>query len=66
MRLNKAALDLLRAKNCITVKELARKAEISQPTINNGYKRDIDPLPIGKLARALNVRVEDIIIQEED
>lgn len=66
MKLNKAALDLLRAKNCITVKELARKAEISQATIHTGYKRDIDPLPIGKLARALNARVEDIIIQEED
>ena len=65
MKLNKQAVDLLRAKHCLSVKGLARKAGISQATINTGYKRDIDPVPIGKLAKALCVAPEDIIKTEE-
>lgn len=65
MKLNKAAIDLLRAKQCIMLDELAGMAKVSKSTICKGYTRDIDPLPVGKIARALNVPVEDIIVKEE-
>lgn len=65
MKLNKAALDLLRAKHCLTMADLAKKAGISKTTIATGYKKDIDPVPIGRLAKALSAKVEDIILQEE-
>lgn len=65
MKLNRQALDLLRAKHCLTMAELAEKAGISKTTINTGYKKDIDPVPIGKLAKALCVAPEDIIMKEE-
>ena len=65
MKLNKQTLDLLRAKHCLTMAELAQKAGISKTTITTGYKKDIDPVPIGKLAKALCVAPEDIIKTEE-
>lgn len=66
MRLNKTAIDLLRAKQCLSMADVSKAAKVGTNTIYAGFTRDIDPLPIGKLARALNARVEDIIIQEED
>lgn len=65
MKLNKSAVDLLRAKHCLTMKELATKADISQATITNGYKKDIDALQVGKLAKALVVAPEEIIANEQ-
>lgn len=65
MRLNKRTVDLLRAKHCLSVATLSKKAGVGSNTIYAGYEREIDPLPVGKLARALNCAVEDIIIQEE-
>ena len=65
MKLNKRAVDLLRAKHCLSVSSLSKKSSVSKATIYAGYEREIDPLPVGKLARALNCAVEDIIIQEE-
>lgn len=65
MQLNKDTLDLLRARECLTVLALAKKAGISQSTINTGYKKEIDPVPVGKIAKALNVDVKDIIIEQQ-
>lgn len=65
MKLNKAAIDLLRAEQCITLGELACSARVSKSTITAGFKRDIEPLPVGKIARALNASVEDIIVKED-
>lgn len=65
MKLDKATVELLRAKQCVTLKALAKKAGISQSTINIGFKKDIQPLAVGKLAAALGVEPEDIIVKEE-
>lgn len=64
MKINKASLDLLRAKQCLLTRELAKLAGISDLTIRNGYKQDVDPVSIGKIAKALGVEPEDIIIKE--
>lgn len=67
MKLNKAVIDLLRAEQCITLGELACSAKVGKNTITpyTGFTRDINPLSVGKIARALNVPVEDIIVKEE-
>lgn len=46
------------------VKDIAVAAEVSTVTIQNGYKRDIAPECIGKIAKALGVDVEEIIEKE--
>ena len=65
MLLNKNALDLIRARECLTLDELTKRANVSKATICQGYKKDIGVIPIGKLARALDVDVEEIIIMED-
>ncbi len=64
MKLNKYNFDLIRAKRCMQVKDIAVAAEVSTVTIQNGYKRDIAPECIGKIAKALGVDVEEIIEKE--
>ncbi len=64
MKLNKSAVDLLRAKHCLSVAALSKKAGVGANTIYAGYKRDIDALPVGRLAKALCVTPEDIIQEE--
>lgn len=65
MKLDKNAVDLLRAKHCLSVNMLSKKAGVGANTIYAGYERDIDALPIGRLAKALCVAPEDIIKTEE-
>ncbi len=65
MKLNKAAIDLLRAENCISVEDLLKQSGVSRTTFYAGLKGDIDPLPVGKLARTLNAKVTEIIQQED-
>lgn len=64
MKLKKKAIDLLRARTCMTVNDLSKTSGVSKCTINAGYERDINPVAAGKLAKALNVDVTEIIIKE--
>ena len=64
MKLNKNKLDLIRARKCAQLKDIAAAAGVSTATIQKGYKRDIAPECIGKIAKALNVDVEEIIVKE--
>lgn len=65
MILNKRAIDLLLAKKKMTVRELIRTSGINAQTYYKGFEEDIYPKTIGKLADALQVEPEEIIIQEE-
>lgn len=65
MKLNKYAIEILRAEKGFTVSDLSKKSRVSQPTINRGFKKDITPVSAGKLAKALDMPVQDIIISEE-
>ena len=66
MKLNKAALDLARARKCLAVRNLAKQAKVSTGTIYTGFEREIDPVAVGKLAAALGVDVTEIIIQDDE
>lgn len=63
MRLNSKKLLLAMANECITVNELAKKSEVSKPALSKytAGKRNPKPATVGKIARALNVRVEELI-----
>lgn len=64
MKLNKRAVSILLAKKKMNVPDLANAAGISKATINKGFKSDITPKYIGKIAEALGAKVEDIIQEE--
>lgn len=61
MKLNKKAIDLIRAEKQIEARELIQGSCISSATLYAGYKKDIDPLAVGRIAKTLQVNITDII-----
>ena len=63
MKLNNHSLQILMAEKIITVKELADKAGLSRVFIGSCVAGTANPKPatIGKIAKALNVPVQEII-----
>ncbi|QEH71024.1 helix-turn-helix transcriptional regulator [Cellulosilyticum sp. WCF-2] len=52
------------ANALITTTDLAEKANVSRTLISNilnGKKSEVQPATVGKLARALDIKVEDLI-----
>lgn len=63
MNINKNKLDLAMAKECCTAEQLVKLTGVSQVTLGR-IKRGVQqprPATIGKIAKALNVRVEELI-----
>lgn len=65
MKLDRTAFDFARARKCIGISKLAKAANVSSGTIYAGFERNIDPVTIGKLAKALDVDVTEIIVKEQ-
>lgn len=65
MKLNRNKIKLLLAEKLMMTKELCKISGISQVTLRRGYEKNISPLSAGKLAAALGVPVEEIVISEE-
>lgn len=65
MRIDRNKLKLAMAANCFNTSDLAAASGVSAATIKrlcrNGAAK---PATIGKIAKALNVKVEDIIKEE--
>lgn len=65
MKLNKNAIDLLLARKRLTIREMASIAGISDRTYYRGIETEINPKQVGKLAAALGVDPEEIIVTKE-
>lgn len=62
MKINRKKLEIAMAGACFNTKELAIAAELPRPTLNNAITgRNVRPATIGKIAKALNVPVENLI-----
>jgi len=62
MKVNRKKLQLAMANACLNSEDLAVKAEMPRPTLNNAITgRSVRPATIGKIAKALGVPVEQII-----
>lgn len=68
MKINKQKLQLAMANACLNMDDLAALAEVSRVSISKYLSglRSPKPKTIGKIAKALNVRVEDLIQMESD
>lgn len=56
------------ARSCLSIKDLSEKANVSRFTItkiNSDKKLPVAPSTIGKIAKALEVEVEDLILKEK-
>jgi DNA-binding Xre family transcriptional regulator len=63
VKVNREKLDLAMAKNCFSAEQLSTLTGVSTVTIariKNGCQKG-RPKTIGKLAKALNVKVEELI-----
>lgn len=62
MKVNKKKLELAMATACMDARDLAATANLPRPTLNNAITgRNLRPATIGKIAKALNVPVEQIL-----
>lgn len=67
MKLNKFKLYLLQAEQGLTGAELAKKAGMSRQTFSTVRQRGTcTPITAGKIARALGVPIEALMMNEED
>lgn len=65
MNLDKEKVQMLMANNCLGTTGLGEKAGVHAQTIRNAIKGNkINLVTAGKIARALSVKVEDIIKQD--
>ncbi len=63
MKICKNKIDIAMANCCISISELAEQSKVSRSSIGrfiNG-KTEPKPVTVGKIAKALNCKVEDII-----
>ena len=67
MKIDKKKLELAMANACMGIRELQEATGMPRPTINNAIsERGCLPVTIGKIARALGVRAEEIIKDEDN
>lgn len=66
MKIDKKKLALAMANACINFKELCEKAGISEVGFRQirAGTRNPKPATVGKIARALNVSVQEIIMED--
>ena len=67
MKLDTQKLLIEMANACMTITELAEKSSVSRPALTKitTGKGNPKPVTIGKLAKALGVKVEDLIERGE-
>ncbi len=65
MRIDKQKLQLAMARECLTTKELQEKSDVPKATLINATAgKNCKPATVGKIAKALNVPVENLIDME--
>lgn len=63
MFVSKIKVETFLAKKCMTYSDLSNKSGVSRITIQKVLNNKVEPRPatIGKIAKALNVKVEELI-----
>lgn len=63
MDINKMKLDTILAKNCMTLRELSEKSKVSTAVLYKIGKdsSNLRTVTVGKIAKALNVDVTELI-----
>lgn len=65
MKANKYKLEIAMANRCLNTGDLVNLTKMPRPTVNNVITgRSVRPATIGKIARALEIAVEDLVEKE--
>lgn len=66
MKVNRKKLELAMARACMTSAKLPAAAGLPRPTVQNAVTgRSVRPATVGKIAKALQVDVTEIIEMED-
>lgn len=66
MKIDRNKLKLAMCRACMNSSDAADAAQIPRATFNNAITgKSIRPATMGKIARALNVDVEDLLLKED-
>lgn len=67
MRADKNKMQIVMARTCMNTSDLAEKTGMPLQTVKNviNGNRSVRPVTIGKVAKALQVDVTEILIKEE-
>lgn len=66
MKVDKEKLYLAMAKACMNISDVAKKASMPIPTVKNVViGRNVRPATLGKVCRALDVEVDEILMREQ-
>lgn len=62
MKANRKKLELAMAKACMNTEDIQTVSQMPRPTINNAIcGKSVRPATIGKIAKALNIDVTEIL-----
>lgn len=63
MKISKEKMQLAMANACMNTTQLSKEADISRFSLNAYANKTRNPKPatVGKIAKALNVKVEDLV-----
>lgn len=66
VKLNQRGVELEMAQSCLSLNDLCKKTRIAKSYVSEGggLERDLRPYQVGKIAKALGVDPEEIILQE--
>lgn len=65
MKANKYKLEIAMANRCLNTGDLVNLTKMPTPTVNNVISgRNVRPATIGRIAKALEIPVEDLIEKE--
>lgn len=62
MKANATAINIFMAEKCVAINDICKSTKMSKTTFNNAVAgKRIRPATLGKLAKALNVDVREIM-----
>lgn len=61
MKVSKLKLQLAMARACMTVRDISKKCGVSSRVLANWGKNELNPKVIGKVAKALDIPVEELL-----
>lgn len=66
MKADRTKVALAMAKRCFSIADLAKRSELTEATVKNVIygQKSVLPATLGKVARALEVDVEEILSNE--
>ena len=65
MKIDKRKLDLCRARKCMSSQQLLKLSRVSTSTLYGTKGKEVSALTVGKIAAALGVDPEEIVVDEE-